>query len=193
MGSFGLHHIVRVDANRGHKTERAKPLSNDVRLHVTVVVFASPHETSVALDDLGYKIVDEAVLVPESLLLELIHVVCLVNTLESVHEKTVVLLQDGVLRRQAEWISTSERVREAGACETFNRIVGVEHTQVTALIFLEVKNLLRSGCAAISWRKLDLNLAWLGCEGVLAPVLVAESVATDDNRLDPTRHKSRDV
>jgi hypothetical protein len=168
-------------------------LSNDVRLHVTVVVFASPNETSVALYDLGDKIVDEAVLVPESLLLELIHVVCLVDTLESVHKKTVVLLQDGVLGRQAEWISTGECVREAGAGKAFNRVVGVEHTQVTALIFLEVENLLRSGCAAISWRKLDLNLSRLGCEGVLAPVLVAESVATDNNRLDPTGHKPRDV
>jgi len=188
MSSFGFHYIVRVNANWSHETERAKALSNNVRLHVTVIVFASPNETSIALDDLGDKIVDKTVLVPESLLFELIHVVWFVNTLKSVYKKTVILLQNCILSRQAEWISTGKSVLEASACKAFNRVVGVEHSQVTALIFLEVKNLLRSRCTAISWRKLNLNLAWFGCESVLASVLVAKSVATYNNRLYPPRH-----
>lgn len=46
-------------------------LSQDVRLHVSVVVLAGPHESSGGLQDLGHHVVNKAVLVPDFELVEL--------------------------------------------------------------------------------------------------------------------------
>lgn len=46
-------------------------LSQDVRLHVTIVILASPHESSGRLQDLSHHVVNETVLVPDLQLFKL--------------------------------------------------------------------------------------------------------------------------
>jgi hypothetical protein len=49
----------------------AHTLSDDVRLNVTVIVLAGPHETAIGLKREGDHVVDQAVLVPLLVGLEL--------------------------------------------------------------------------------------------------------------------------
>ncbi len=116
---FALHRpAVRRDELRSHHPERAEALRQDVRLHVSVVVFGRPDEAAGGLDGLRDHVVDETVLVVDSRRLELLlvfpvisqqsHVIVsparygnvtepLVDLLEDVLESAVVLLQDGIL------------------------------------------------------------------------------------------------
>jgi len=192
VSSLSFHDIVLVDADGGHEAKGAESLSDDIRLNVSVVVLASPNEATVSLEDLSDQVVDESVLVVDTLLLELLDVLRLVDLFEGVLEESIVLLQDGVLGGELEWHSTVERVKEASMSELSNRIVRVEHTQVAAAS-LQVRNLLHSWCVAIIWLEDELDLAWLGDNVVLASVLVTESVSTDDDWLGPSWHKSRDA
>lgn len=54
------------------QSKRGPPtLSQDVRLHVAVVILASPHESSGRLQDLSHHVVNETVLVPDLQLFKL--------------------------------------------------------------------------------------------------------------------------
>ena len=76
--------------------------------------------------------------------------------------------------------------------EFSNRVVRVEHTQVTATS-LKVLNLLHSWLAAIIRLETNLDLAWFGNNVVLATVLVSKGVSTDDDWLGPSWNKTRDA
>ena len=82
--SLGLDGLaIGADEHRGHETERAVALRNHVRLHVAVVVLARPHEATLRFEHLRNHVVDQTVLVPDLVLLEL----WLVFPLESRHHK----------------------------------------------------------------------------------------------------------
>ena len=100
MGCFSLHHVVAIDADRGHKTKGAETLRNDIRLDITIVVLAGPNEAATSFDNLGNDVIDKTVLIPKVLSLELVIVLLAVQSLEGVYEETVVLLQNGVLARE---------------------------------------------------------------------------------------------
>ena len=80
-----------------HHAETPKALSEDIALHVPVVVLARPDEAAGGLDGLRDHVVDEAVLVVNRAGVEEWLVVRVVEVLEDVLEAPVVLLHDGVL------------------------------------------------------------------------------------------------
>jgi hypothetical protein len=45
-------------------------LSQDVRLHVSIIVFASPHKATGRLEHLGHHVVDEPMFIPDLILVE---------------------------------------------------------------------------------------------------------------------------
>ena len=92
-----FHHIVSINTNGGHEAERAEALSNNIGLHITVVVFASPYKATTALDNLSDDIIDQSVLIPEALSLHFVIELLAIESLESVNEKTIVFLEDSVL------------------------------------------------------------------------------------------------
>lgn len=66
-------------------------------MNISVVVLASPNEAPVGFNGISDHVVDESVLVPHSVGLEVLLVVRIVNFLENVLESAIVLLHDGVL------------------------------------------------------------------------------------------------
>ena len=79
-------------------------MGNDIRLDITIVVLAGPYESTVGLDGVSNKIVDESVLVPKLLFLELNLVCAFVKLSKDVLEATIVLLEDGVLGGEVEGV-----------------------------------------------------------------------------------------
>ena len=96
-------------------------------MDITIVVLAGPDVSSLALDDLGDHIVDESVLIPEFLLLELDLVGALVEGLEDILEATVVFLKNGVFSGHVEGVVAAKGVFEASVGEGFDGAVMVEH------------------------------------------------------------------
>ena len=73
VGSLGLNGLaIGGHQDGGHEAERTVTLGHNVGLDVPIVVLAGPDEAPVPLDGLGHHVVDEAVLVPDVLGLELL-------------------------------------------------------------------------------------------------------------------------
>jgi hypothetical protein len=71
MCSLGFHNLtVRRDELGGHHAQRAEALCENVRLNITVVVFARPDKAARGFDGLRNHVVNEAVLVVDSCLLK---------------------------------------------------------------------------------------------------------------------------
>ena len=54
-----------------HVSEAQRTLSNDITLDIAIVVLASPGKATIRLERRRHHVVDQAVLVPQTLLLEL--------------------------------------------------------------------------------------------------------------------------
>ena len=191
MGSLSLHHVITVNADRGHETKGTEALCDNIRLDITVVVLAGPDESTISLDYLSDNIVDQSVLVVQALCLHLLKVLFTIDALEGVNEKAIILLQDGVLARHLKREVSVESVAETGASESFDGLVRVEHAKVDASV--DVSNVLNRGLASVSGRIRDLNGTGLGHQVILAAVLVAESVPSNDNWLSPAWHAAGNV
>ena len=191
VSGLSLHDAVAVDADGGHETERTEALSDDIGLDISIVVLAGPNETTIALNNLSNDIVDETMFVPEALGLEGLKVLLLVDLLESIDEKTVVLLENGVLGRHLEGEITVERVLEASTGEGSDRFVSVEHTHVDTSI--DIGDVLLDGRSTVLGGEGDIDTAGLGDDVVLATVLVTESVSSNDDGLGPAWHTAGDV
>jgi len=102
VGSFSFNDAVFVHEDGSHEAKRSISLSDNVRLDVSVVVLASPDETTAAFEDLGDHVVNESVLVVNTLLDKEFLEVLLIDFMEDVLEPTVVSFQDCVLGREFE-------------------------------------------------------------------------------------------
>lgn len=97
VGGFSLNATIWGDQNGGHQTERAVSLSNNIGLNVTIVILASPNVATWGLNSVSDHIVDQSVLVPEFLSLELFLVGSLVKVLKDIFEAAIVFLKNSVL------------------------------------------------------------------------------------------------
>lgn len=125
----------------------------------------------------------------------LLLVVVLVLLFEDINEKTVILLQDGVLGGKLEGHATVDRVVEARLGKGADRGVSVEHTKVATSIRggLEFVDELSDFLVAIFGGENKLELTFLVDNIVLAAVLITVGVTANDNRLGPAGHEAGDV
>ena len=125
---FRFHRLaVRRHQHRGHQAERAEALRHGVGLHVAVVVLAGPDIAAGPFQGRGHHVVDQAVLVPDLLFLELRLELGLEDLLEDVLEAAVIGFEDGVLGRQIDRIAAQQAVVQRGAGEFADRIVEIVH------------------------------------------------------------------
>ena len=178
----------------GHEAETAEALSDNVGLNVTVVVLAGPHHTTITLDDLGDGIVDEAVLVPETLCLKVLLVLALVDLLEDVLELAVVGLEDSVLGGEDHGVARSKGHLEACVSEASDGLGGVVHAHTDSATLGEVEDVkVLSGLGRVLGLEGHGELALGRSDKVLASVLVTESVSSDDDGLGPARNGTGNV
>ena len=107
-------------------------MRDNIRLNITVVVLASPNESAVGLDSIGDHIVDEAVLVPKTSLVESLLVILVKDLLENILKATVILLHDGVLGAHVAGVVSLESILETSVGESGNRLVCVVHSHHNA-------------------------------------------------------------
>jgi hypothetical protein len=72
MRRFGLDlRAIRARQHRGHQARRAEALRDRVRLHVAIVVLASPDVGTVPFPRAGDHVIDQPMLVRQAALVEL--------------------------------------------------------------------------------------------------------------------------
>lgn len=148
-------------------------------------------EATLALDHLGDHVVNQTVLVPDLLLLELLLVLVVVDLLEDVLEAAIVLLQDGVLGAHVQGQALEKSQLERGMSEATDGVIRVV-LSLGNTSALEVVHLNALGLAAS--RSVDqLKLAGTGDQTVGSTVLVTEGVTTDDDGLRPARDEAGDT
>jgi hypothetical protein len=128
-------------------------------------------------------------LVVDPSLLETVFIFILVDLLESIFEKAIILLKNSVFSGQLEWVPSSDGVLHASPGEGLYRFLCVEHSKIGALGF-KLVNLVSHRLTAIIRSKHEFALSWLGHNIVLTHVLISKSMSTHNNWLDPSRNKS---
>lgn len=189
LGLEGLS--IGGDEDRGHETERSETLGDDIRLHITIVVLHGDDEATLGLDHLGDHVVNETVLVPDTLGLELVLELLVVDFLEDVLEATIVTLEDSVFGRHVERVVLLEGEGKGGVGKTADGLVGVVHGE-TDTRSLEVKDGLRGRRGAIGGGEGELKLAGAGEDDVGGLILVTMGVTTDDDGFSPAGDETRD-
>ncbi len=193
VGRLGLDRAaVGAHQHTGHQAEGAEPLGDGVRLDVAVVVFAGPHVTALPLQRGGDHVVDQAVFVGQVGGLEFSFELGLVDLGEEVLEAPVVALEDRVLGRHVDREAAVESVAHRGAGELADRLVEVVHRHRDAAAG-EVVDVELDRLGAVLGRVGKGQRPLARYHQVARPVLVAEGVAADHDRLGPARHKPRDV
>lgn len=194
VGGFGLvSQPVGGDQLRSHQAERAETLGHNVGLDVAVVVLHGDDKAAGRLDHLGHHVIDETMLVPDLLGLELLDVFLVVDLLEDVLESPVVGFEDGVLSAHVQRISAIKGKLEARMREASNAVVGVVLRLRDTARLGEVEDLDLLGLSSIFGCEDHLQCARRANDFVFGAVLVTEGVATDDDGLLPARNQARDA
>jgi len=131
-------------------------------------------------------------LVSEARVVELAFELAIEDFLEQILEAAVVDLQDGVLRRQVYRVAAVQRIREAGARETRNRRVEIEHAQHYASAG-SLDDFVLDRSPAIGRREAELERARGGELKVGGAVLVAEAMTRDHHGLIPMSDQPRHI
>jgi len=83
VSSLGFKASILVNENRGHESKRSETLSNDIRLNISIVVLASPDETTFSFDCLSNHIVNKSMFVINTLSFILGNIFSLIDSFES--------------------------------------------------------------------------------------------------------------
>ena len=167
-------------------------LSQAIRLHITVIVLASPHKSTLRFDHIGNHIVDQSMFIPQFLLLEFLLVCFFIDSLEGIFEPAIVFLQNGILGCHVERIIPLQGKLETAMSETFNTLVSVVHTQANTTLSVEVIHFHLLLAPVIAFEG-DLEFAWLIHDKICGLVLVTECMSSDDNRFFPARYQPRNI
>lgn len=145
-----------------------------------------------ALHHLGDHVVNETVLVPDVLGLEVLLVLSIVQLLEDVLEATIVLLKNGVLGAHVEGQALVKSKLEGSVGEAGDGLVGVVLCLGDTTAVLELEDLDLLGLATLGGVDHG-ELAGTGQNAVLGAVLVTKGVTANDDGLLPARNETRDA
>lgn len=107
-------------------------------MNITVVVFAGPYVSSFRFHHIGYHIVNQAMLVPNLLILELFLIFLIVKLLEDILKPTIILFQYGVFRREIKRIVAFESIFKATFSKLRNTFICVVHRETDSTFPFEM-------------------------------------------------------
>lgn len=180
---------IRAHEHRGHQTQGTVALGNDVALHVSVVIFAGPDETTGAFHTLRYHVVNETVLIPDFSGIEVLLVSTLEDLLKDVLEPAIVTFQNRVLCRHVQGPLLGQRHLERGVSKVPDTGISIVHGHGHATTTLEIKYLHRDWFTTL-WCVYQINRTVSRDYEVRGFVLVTMGVPADDYGLSPSRHES---
>lgn len=193
VGSFALIDAIIGDQLGGHHSQGTITLRDNVGLDVSVVVLEGQDESSSGLKHLGNQVVDESVLVPEFVGVELLLVFAFEDLLELVLEESVISLQDGVLCSELNGHFSHQCVGENLVREVGDGFRCIVHAESDTTLTFEVENLSDHWFASVGWGEDELKLAGSWKLHILAFILVTIGMSSHDKGQLPPWHQSGDV
>lgn len=152
MGSFGFQGLsVRCHQNRSHQPKRAIPLSQDVGLHITIVVLTGPYKPAFGLERLSHHVIDQTVFIPQIGTFEFLAVILFIDVLEDILEAAIVFLEDGVFGGHVERHLFGKGHLETAVGKPTDGVVGVVHGKPDTTVGGEVVDLEVLRGTAVSW------------------------------------------
>jgi hypothetical protein len=192
VSSFSFQSTIGGKEDRGHQTERSVTLSNAIRLDITIVVLASPDETTFRLEHICDHIIDQSVFVPDTVGFEFSLVGFGIDLGKDVLESSVVLLEDSVLGRQVEGILSVDGILERSMSEFLDGIISIVHTEanttariVEDFVFLRGTSVFGSEGDFVFTRSVNNEIS--------GSVLITVSVSADNDGLSPSGDELGDV
>ena len=167
-------------------------LGEAVALNIAVVVFASPHISSFRFDHICHHIVDQSVLIPNLLGLELCLVAFFVDALEGVLEPAVINLENRVLGCEIQGVFSGKCELETAVSKLFDAFISVVHCETDSALSLEFVDF-HSLLASVFTLENNLEGSWFIDSEVSGFVLISECMSSDDDRFFPSGDESGDV
>ena len=128
VGGFGLNGLaIGRHQHRCHQAQRSKALRHNVRLHITIIVFACPDKPTLGFNGHGNHVINQAVFVRQLRFVELIGKFFIKHALENLHEAAIIGLKDGVFGGHIDRIAHLQPVIEAGAGKALNGLIQIIH------------------------------------------------------------------
>ena len=160
-------------------------------MYVTVVVLAGPYEPSVPLQSGCDHVVDQPVFVGQSQRIHTLLVIGAVDLLENILEPAVVFFQNRVLRTQIERPFFVQRHVETSVGKTADRSIRIVHAESYS-VSLVVIYLPRLGGSVLTGEGHG-QFSGAVRNHVRSPILIAECVTADADRLGPAGNQPGNV
>jgi len=160
MSSFCFNNIIRSDQDWCHKSEWSITLSYNIWLDISIVVLASPYESSVWLNTLSNHVINKSVFIPDFKFIKLWFIILLKDLFEDILESAIILLQDSILCAQVKRELSGDSKLEASMSEFIDWLICVIHAHQDS-ISLEIIDFVDLFSWAILWDEFNLEFAWL--------------------------------
>ena len=178
---------IRTNEYTAHHSKRAKCCRNHITHYITIVVFTSPNETTLAADYASNSVVDKGVEILKTLLVELFLVVFLEYFLENFTETSIVFLRNGILCWEPNILIGVECKLEARVCEWTDRLICVVHTLNNAFSLEFLNN--NFFFLTTSTFEHQLSCSWLVYTEFYTFIYIAISMTCNSDRLLPALHR----
>ena len=115
----------------------------------------------------------------------------LIDIFKNILKPAIIFLQDGVFRTHVEWPSLLKGHVETASCKSHDTLISVVHAHRNTCSF-ELVNLMFNYLTILTF-KFHGQLTFSRNNKVCCPILVAESMSTNDNRTIPVCYQSWDI
>lgn len=150
-------------------------------MHISIVIFTSPNESSITLYHIGNHIIDESMFIPNTLFFIFTLEFCFINFLKSVFEEPIISFHDCVFGRQVKRHFSVKSILHWAPGESRDRIFGVKHCHGNTSILIQICNLNALNFSTLFILDSERHFSFIRDFEVLASVLISESVSSNDN------------
>lgn len=193
MCGFCLNTTIWRQQYRCHQSERTVTLSNNIRLNITVIIFAGPNKTSIAFHGISNHIINKSMFIPEFTLFKLCFIVFLVNLFKNVLKSSIVFLQYSVLCCQIKRVISLNCEFKRWMGEFINWLICIVHSHENSRPFEFVNFHYLTWVRFFIRLESDKKFACLTRYVICCAILISKSVSTNDNWFSPSGNKSWNV
>ena len=190
MGSLVLIIAVRRYQYGSHHGKRAERRRNHVAHHIPVIVLACPDISAFRLHNAGNRIIDQGIEVYDACRFELLIIFRVIDFLENVLERMVILLGDRVFCRKPQILLRIQGIVKAASCKTCDGLAHIMHSLHDSLARKIMYQFLR--LSAILSRIDQFYLAGPRNLHLRAFIYIAVCVSGNGDRLLPVFHARLD-
>ena len=185
VGSFSFDWTIWTLKYWRHQTKRPIPLSNHVRLNITVIVFTGPYKSTLRLNRVSHHIINKSMLVPSAKSIKLRLIITFKNLSKNILKPTIILLQDGILGGHIHRVLPLNSLFKAFMSKTSNGIISVIHAHTDSW-FLELEHSEGLFCAPVIWCESHFKLTRSVEYSISSFVLITKGMSSNNDGLFPS-------